>query len=189
MRTYVESKAMARTLRESLAALGVEFSHSQCLELVAKQFGFAEWNILASKIRAENNPREQPGAVSLEPPIPTLLVTNRESAAEFYVDFLGFSFDWGNDGAPDLPLYAQVSRGGVQLHLAQASEGGRPSNLLFRDMTGLDALHRELMARKGRFAPSAIAFTPWDSRMFHVTDPFGNELRFWENNPPGVAKS
>ena len=22
---------------------------------------------------------------------------------------------------------------------------------------------------------------------FEVTDPFGNRLRFWENNPPGVA--
>jgi hypothetical protein len=75
----------------------------------------------------------------------------------------------------------------VQLHLAEDSEGGKPAALLFRDMTGLTALHRELVARKGKFAPTEIRFTPWDSREFEVTDPFGNRLRFWENNPPGVA--
>jgi len=41
-------------------------------------------------------------------------------------------------------------------------------------------LHRELVARKGKFAPTKIRFTQWDSREFEVTDPFGNHLRFWE---------
>ena len=45
-----------------------------------------------------------------------------------------------------------------------------------------------LMARRGKFAPTEIRFTPWDSREFEVMDPFGNQLRFWENNPPGVAR-
>jgi hypothetical protein len=58
---------------------------------------------------------------------------------------------------------------------------------LFRDMMGLTQLHRELSTRNGRFAPGAIRFTQWDSHEFEVTDPFGNHLRFWENNPPGVA--
>jgi hypothetical protein len=54
-------------------------------------------------------------------------------------------------------------------------------------MSGLDALHRELSARNQGFSLSAITFTPWDSRVFVAEDPFGNRLRFWENNPPGVA--
>lgn len=189
MRTYLQSKAMAKALRESLAAQGVELSHSQCLELVAKQFGFANWNILASKIANETTPVAAGNAdVALEPPIPTLRVTSIEAAAEFYVQFLGFKFDWGHDGSRDQPVYAQVSRGPVQLHLAQQSEGGRPTNLLFRDLTGLNALHRELTARQGKFTVSDIEFTPWDSRQFEVADPFGNRLRFWENNPPGLAQ-
>jgi len=44
MRTYLQAKAMAKSLRESLAALSVDLTHSQCLEIVAQQFGFRDWN-------------------------------------------------------------------------------------------------------------------------------------------------
>ncbi len=188
MRTYLQSKSMAKSLRESLAALGLDVTHSQCLEVVAKQFGFHDWNTLAAKINLETIPSEAvAGLISLEPPIPVLRITSLAAAKEFYVDFLGFKFDWGNN-EPQAPAYAQVSRDGVQLHLAEDGEGGRPAALLFRDMVGISALHAELAARKGRFAPTEIHFTRWDSREFEVTDPFGNQLRFWENNPPGVAQ-
>jgi len=188
MRTYLQSKDMAKSLRESLAALDVNLTHGQCLDIVAKQFGFHDWNILAAKLRGETMRGESgEGPVSLEPPIPVLRITSLAAAKEFYVDFLGFEFDWGNDEPQAGGAYAQVSRDGVQLHLAQESEGGRTAALLFRDMQGLTALHRELVARKGKFAPTEIFFTRWDSREFEIIDPFGNHLRFWENNPPGVA--
>jgi catechol 2,3-dioxygenase-like lactoylglutathione lyase family enzyme len=188
MRTYLQSKAMAKSLRDDLAAKNVALSHSECLEIVARQFGFGDWNTLASKIRIETTPVEAgAGPVLLEPPIPVLRITSLAEAKEFYVDFLGFKFDWGNDEPQAAHAYAQVSRNGVQLHLAETSQGGRPAALLFRDMRSLTELHRELIARKTRFAPTDIRFTPWDSREFSVTDPFGNHLRFWENNPPGVT--
>ncbi|HEU4779800.1 MAG TPA: glyoxalase superfamily protein [Steroidobacteraceae bacterium] len=188
MRTYLQSKDMAKSLRESLAELDIDLNHSQCLEIVAKQFGFHDWNILASKIRIETMVKEADAEkVSLEPPIPVLRITSLAAAKEFYVDFLGFEFDWGNEEPQAAPAYVQVSRAGVQLHLAEESEGGKTAALLFRDMKGLTALHRELFARKGRFAPTEIFFTRWDSREFEITDPFGNQLRFWENNPPGVV--
>lgn len=50
MRTYKDAKAMAKSLRGSLAARGASFSHNECLEIVAKQFGFADWNTLAAKV-------------------------------------------------------------------------------------------------------------------------------------------
>lgn len=50
MRTYTDAKAMAKSLRNSLAAKGISLSHSECLEMVAKQFGFADWNLLAAKL-------------------------------------------------------------------------------------------------------------------------------------------
>lgn len=189
MRTYLQSKDMATSLRESLAVHGVSLTHGQCLELVAKQFGFADWNILAGKINLESKPPAQSmGEVKLPEPIPVLRVTSLAAAREFYVDFLGFTFDWGDDPLPERPAYAQVSRNGVQLHVAEESEGGKAGTLLFRGVEGLDAFHQELLARRGRFGLSAIEFTPWDSRVFEVADPFGNHLRFWENNPPGVAR-
>lgn len=188
MRTYLQSKAMAGALRDLMAARSISLTHSECLEIVARQFGFQDWNTLASKIASETAPKDAgSGAVALEPPIPVLRVASLAAAKEFYVDFLGFGFDWGDDAPQARNAYAQVSRDGVQLHLAAKGEGGGAAALLFRDMQGLTALHRELIARQGKFAPSDIRFTPWDSREFELTDPFGNHLRFWENNPPGVA--
>jgi hypothetical protein len=50
---FHHAKAMARTLRASLAAKGFKITVSQSLELVAKAFGMAEWNTLSATIRAE----------------------------------------------------------------------------------------------------------------------------------------
>jgi hypothetical protein len=49
MRTYKDAKVMAKSLRDSLTARSVLLSHSQCLEIVAKQLGFADWNTLSGK--------------------------------------------------------------------------------------------------------------------------------------------
>jgi hypothetical protein len=50
------------------------------------------------------------GPIVLEPPIPVLRITSMEAARDFYVNFLGFKFDWGDDGPQTKPAYAQVSR-------------------------------------------------------------------------------
>jgi hypothetical protein len=50
MRTYQDAKVIAKSLRDSLAARKVSLSHSECLEIVAQQFGFADWNTLAAKL-------------------------------------------------------------------------------------------------------------------------------------------
>jgi hypothetical protein len=59
MRTYKDAKGMAKSLRDSLAARSALLSHSECLEIVAKQFGFADWNTLSAKLAVEP---EQHGA-------------------------------------------------------------------------------------------------------------------------------
>lgn len=56
MRTYHDAKAMAKSLRDSLAAKSISLSHSACLEVVAKQWGFADWNTLSAKLNAEPGP-------------------------------------------------------------------------------------------------------------------------------------
>jgi Glyoxalase superfamily protein/ClpX C4-type zinc finger len=54
MRTDKDAKAMAKSLRESLTARNVFLSHSECLEIVAKVAGFADWNTLSAKLAAES---------------------------------------------------------------------------------------------------------------------------------------
>jgi catechol 2,3-dioxygenase-like lactoylglutathione lyase family enzyme len=188
MRTFRDAKTLAVSLRASLAAKGTALSHSECLEIVARQFGFAEWNILAASLarldkEIFDGDRDATG-ISLQPPVPTIRVASLAEARPFYVDFLGFSGDWGHEEAS---TYAQVTRSGVQLHLNAESRLTGSSGMLVR-MDGIDTLHAELSAKAGPFAPSPITFTPWDSRVFHVIDPFGNAIQFWQNNPSGVAR-
>ena len=52
MRDFRDAKAMARTLREALAAKGVTISNSEALELAAKMLGRRDWNTLAAAIDA-----------------------------------------------------------------------------------------------------------------------------------------
>lgn len=43
---------MAKVLRQSLADRSIAISHSDCLEIVAQQFGLPDWNTLAARITA-----------------------------------------------------------------------------------------------------------------------------------------
>jgi Glyoxalase superfamily protein/ClpX C4-type zinc finger len=52
MRDFRDAKAMAHALREALKAKAVETTHSDCLELLAKAFGYENWNILSAEIAA-----------------------------------------------------------------------------------------------------------------------------------------
>jgi hypothetical protein len=78
MRDFRDAKAMAHALRNALQTKGVETSHSECLELIAKAFGFDGWNVLAAKIetalsQASNAPSLAPAeAQHPAPQKPTL---------------------------------------------------------------------------------------------------------------------
>jgi hypothetical protein len=52
MRDFRDAKAMARSLRDALSAKAVQTTHSESLELIAKAFGYGNWNILSAKIEA-----------------------------------------------------------------------------------------------------------------------------------------
>lgn len=184
MRTYQDAKTIAKSLRASLASRGIAMGHGECLEIVARQFGFAEWNILAAKLASESAKPDGFDGISMTPAVPVLRVSSLAEARPFYDGFLGFRGGWGDDEGSS---YAIITRSGVELHLNAESRLTGSAGMLVR-MEGLDALHAELNAKAGAFAPSEISFTLWDSRVFHVIDPFGNGIRFWENNPPGVAR-
>ncbi|WP_442919268.1 glyoxalase superfamily protein [Methylobacterium sp. SyP6R] len=56
MRTYRDAKAMAKALREELGRRGSALSHGECLEIVARQFGLDNWNILSASLTASAEP-------------------------------------------------------------------------------------------------------------------------------------
>jgi Glyoxalase superfamily protein len=56
MRDFRDAKVMARALRDALKAKAVETTHAEALELIAKAFGYDNWNILSAKIEAAEPP-------------------------------------------------------------------------------------------------------------------------------------
>jgi catechol 2,3-dioxygenase-like lactoylglutathione lyase family enzyme len=105
--------------------------------------------------------------------IPVLRIYDIAKAKEFYVDFLGFSIDWEHRYAADLPLYMQVSRSGVKLHLSEHYGDGTPGSVVYISGTNIAAFAKQLNDKQARFARPG----PTDNAP-KLTDPFGNVLRF-----------
>ena len=61
-------KAMARSLRDALSAKAVQTTHSESLELIAKAFGYENWNILSAKIDAAQPHSGSTAALQNPPP-------------------------------------------------------------------------------------------------------------------------
>jgi hypothetical protein len=60
MRSFMDAKAMAKSLRQALAERKIELSHGDCLEIVSRQFGVANWNTLSALIDDATDPRTLP---------------------------------------------------------------------------------------------------------------------------------
>jgi catechol 2,3-dioxygenase-like lactoylglutathione lyase family enzyme len=176
MRDFNDAKAMAQSLRTALGEKSVAFSHAECLELVAKEFGFDNWNVLAAKIAA-NKPESE---IRFSDTVPILRIFEETKAKEFYVGYLGFKVDFEHRFEPTLPLYIQVSRPGIVLHLSEHHGDGSPGIVVLVRMRGIEAFHREIGTRQaaGHNRP-ALENVDW-GKQFQVWDPFGNRLRFNE---------
>jgi uncharacterized glyoxalase superfamily protein PhnB len=119
-------------------------------------------------------------SVDLQQTIPVLRIFSVEKAREFYVDFLGFTWDWEHRFGDNFPLYAQVSRPDVVLHLSEHHGDATPGAAVLISMKGIDDYHRELRAKNYRYYKPGIEDMPWNDRVMQIVDPFGNKLRFSE---------
>ncbi len=120
--------------------------------------------------------------VTIEKAIPVLRIFDEAKAREFYVDFLRFKVDWEHRFEPGLPIYMQVSRGPMVLHLTGHHGDACPGSALFVRMTGIDEFHSELAAKGYGFQRPGIVDTHWNAREVTVKDPFGNRLSFNQYN-------
>jgi Glyoxalase superfamily protein len=122
MRTFRDAKAMAKSLRNALHKKQIVLSYSECLELLAAQFALESWNVLSAKIDAEAadfQSLSEKNTLKFESAIPILRIFSVEKAKEFYVDFLGFTIDREHRFGDNFPLYAEISRSGLKLHLSE----------------------------------------------------------------------
>ena len=109
---------------------------------------------------------------------PIFRIFDEMKAREFYVDFLGFKVDWEHRFEPGTPLYMQVSRGECILHLSEHYGDGSPGAAIRIETSDIDGFHRELTAKRYKYARPGIEDQPWGTREVSVKDPFGNRLTF-----------
>ena len=112
--------------------------------------------------------------------VPTFRIFSLEKAREFYVGFLGCKVDWEHTFEPDLPVYMQVSRGDLVLHLSEHHGDATPGSVVMVYMKGIEELHRELIGKNYRHNRPGLERMEWGMLQVTVTDPFGNRIRFSE---------
>ena len=110
--------------------------------------------------------------------IPILRIFDVDKALSFYRDWLGFQVDWKHRFSDYAPLYMQVSREGITLHLTEHHGDCSPGARVFITYPDLRALHAELSSRFYPYNRPGIEETPWNSLCLEVTDPFSNRLSF-----------
>ncbi|MEU3962429.1 glyoxalase superfamily protein [Streptomyces buecherae] len=108
--------------------------------------------------------------------VPVLRVFDWAKAHAFYVTYLGCAVDWEHRFAPDLPRYAQVSRGALVLHLSEHHGDGTPGTAVYVELDGVRELHAELTAKEYPYLRPGLEE---DGIGLSVTllDPFGNQIR------------
>ena len=118
--------------------------------------------------------------MKLGAPTPILRIFDVAKAREFYLEYLGFVLRWEHRFAEDFPLYMEIARGGCVLHLSEHHGDGSPGSTIRVEVEGIEDFHRELLARHYRYAKPGLSETSWGTREFSLADPFGNNIRFFQ---------
>jgi catechol 2,3-dioxygenase-like lactoylglutathione lyase family enzyme len=119
-------------------------------------------------------------ALSFGRTTPILRSFEESKAREFYLGWLGFTVDWEHRFEPDLPLYLQVSRGDLLLHLSEHHGDATPGSHVRVELTGVEELHAELLDKRYGNNRPGIERPPWGGVEMTVIDPCSNRITFHE---------
>ena len=97
----------------------------------------------------------------------------------FYIDYLGCSLDH-QSGSGDRPVYMEVSRDGMSLHLSSHHDDGTPGTAVLVEVRNIDALHAELHQRGYPFFNPGLETGPRGVKEMQLIDPASNRIRFYE---------
>lgn len=119
-------------------------------------------------------------APELKRTIPVLRMFDVAKALEFYIGYLGFRVDFEHRFHENAPLFMGISRDGQTLFLSEHHGDGTPGSHVVIDTSGLEDLHRELVAKNYGYMNPGIQAQEWGTREMIVVDPFNNRLIFSE---------
>jgi catechol 2,3-dioxygenase-like lactoylglutathione lyase family enzyme len=112
--------------------------------------------------------------------VPILRSFDEAKAREFYIGWLGFTVDWEHRFEPGTPLYMQVSRDGLVLHLSEHHGDGSPGIHVRVECTGVAALQADLIAKRYKNNRPGLEHPEWGGVECTVIDPVGNRITFAE---------
>jgi len=119
--------------------------------------------------------------------IPILRIFSVEKAREFYLDYADFRVDWEHRFDPSAPLYMQVSRDGLVLHLSEHHGDGSPGVRCQVMFQGVREVHAELATKNYPDWRPGITETFWGTEQLNLLDPFGNKISLCEPKPDDAA--
>jgi len=129
-------------------------------------------------------PAAAPDDIQLISVVPILRMYDVAATIRFYAGYLGCSLDW-RDGDGDRPVYVQVSRAALRLHLSSHHDDGTPGTAVLVVAGDLGALHTELHQRGYPFLNPGIGPGPGQGREMQIIDPASNRIRFYQPEPAG----
>lgn len=109
---------------------------------------------------------------------PVLRILDVAKTKEFYIDWLGFTIDWEHQFGENFPLYFQISREGLILHLTEHYGDCLPGARIRIHTPGVATFHQQL--KDYRYYNPGIEKTEWGTLEMRLSDPFGNHLVFYE---------
>lgn len=115
--------------------------------------------------------------------IPVLRIFNYDKAIEFYIDWLGFTINWEHRFEEGTPVYMEVEKDGLVLHLSEHHGDGTPGTHVFVWCKGVEAYHAGLISKKYKYSRPGIGKSFYGSLEFTVIDPFHNQISFNERLP------
>ncbi|AHF16764.1 glyoxalase superfamily protein [Niabella soli] len=118
--------------------------------------------------------------MKVEKVIPMLRIFDYDKAVEFYVDWLGFTINWEHRFEPNTPVYFEVERDGIVLHLSEHHGDGTPGSHVFIWCEGVAAYHEELINKNYKYNRPGLEKTFYEALSFIVNDPFNNRISFNE---------
>jgi predicted lactoylglutathione lyase len=117
--------------------------------------------------------------------VPEIPVRSVDKAAEYYVNVLGFSLDWGNDAGG----IGGISQGDCRMFLTNAPfravRGPERPVIVWLNLSSRQEVDElfERWQHAGATIVEAVEDKPWNLREFRVADPDGNQLRvFYDFN-------
>src|SRR6266478_670471 len=98
MRDFRDAEIMAHALRDALKVKTIETTHSECLELIAKAFGYENWNVLSAKIEAAGSRdpgRPTPSSTKMGEAVRTRQMKLQDLESKSPEELLGFAEEHG----------------------------------------------------------------------------------------------